>query len=337
MATAKPIKNAATAAVQLPECPVCLEVMTVPIFQCSWGHSLCDKCTKGLCPPLCPICRQGMTQMRNWQLEEIILKAKISCPNKPAGCIYTMLCAEIEDHLKECIFREMECPLGAVFGKCSWSGQLNGIMDHFKERHPAHCNVSSDTDVELDNVNVNSDERFVYLFTQGKIHFIITMKIDTIQKMAYWAVQLIGGKNTAKLHIYEIHVNSKQDKRRKAVFTEHCFNDAVKADEVFRQNLCAVLPLNSLSHFISNKKLSFRFFIKRLPADNKDFKTKGDSKKEDETGKGGPKPKFHGPPGGPHAPGSAGPGPARPGPKGPWPKGPGPNKAGAKKPNKVRA
>lgn len=62
------------AAIELPECPVCLEVMSSPIFQCQSGHSLCNTCTSNLCPPNCPICRQPMTQMRNWQLEDLISK-----------------------------------------------------------------------------------------------------------------------------------------------------------------------------------------------------------------------------------------------------------------------
>ncbi|CAG9786274.1 unnamed protein product [Diatraea saccharalis] len=335
MASAKANKKVASAAVDLPECPVCLETMMAPIYQCSGGHSLCHNCTKILCPPICPICRQQMTQMRNWQLEEIVQKAKVPCPNKSAGCVYIMVTVDVEDHLKECIFREMDCPLGAVFGKCSWSGRLNDMMDHFKERHPTNCNISSDTDVELNNVNINMDERLVYLVTQGKIHFIITMKIDTLQKMAYWAIQLIGGKKTAQQHIYEIHVNSKQDNRKKVVFIEHCFNDAIKADEVFRQNQCAVLPLESLKHFINNKKLSFRFFIKRIPQANKD--KKGDWKKENNTNKDGANEKFTGPPRGPGPNSGTQQGPKGAGVKGPWPKGPGAKGPGPKKQHKAHA
>lgn len=62
------------AAVNLTECPVCMENMFAPIFQCQTGHSLCKSCTESLDPSVCPICRQAMTQMRNWHLEEIIVK-----------------------------------------------------------------------------------------------------------------------------------------------------------------------------------------------------------------------------------------------------------------------
>ncbi|XP_052759389.1 E3 ubiquitin-protein ligase siah-1-like isoform X2 [Galleria mellonella] len=309
----------ASAAIDLPECPVCMETMLGPIFQCQSGHSLCIKCTTSLCPPICPLCRQPMTQMRNWQLEEMISKAKVPCPNKTFGCVYMMESNDVQDHLKECIFREMDCPLGLVFGRCSWHGKLKEMMDHFKERHPLNCNVNTDTDVELNNINVKEDDRYMYLISQGKLLFIITMKIDTLQNMVYWTIQHIGSKAVAHQHVYEIHVTSKQDTRRKIVFMEHCFNDALKADEVFRIGKCGIMPLNMFGHFIKDNKMSFRFFIKRIPSScNKEKKSKGDTNAKPQNDNSGPK----------------GFGQKGAGNKGPGPKGPGPKPQGPKKPFK---
>lgn len=196
------------------------------------------------------------------------------------------------------------------------TGKLKEMMDHFKDRHAAHCNVNSDEEVELENVSVTEDERFVYLVSQGKMLFIITMKIDTLQKMAYWSIQHIGGKKAAQQHIYEIHVTSKKDTRKKAVFIEHCFNDAIKADEIFRMAKCGILPLEALKHFILNKKMSFRFFIKRIPPVQKHRPGKGDDNDNNDSGRK-PAPKN---------PGPKGPGPKGPAFKGPGPKGPGPKK-----------
>lgn len=188
-------------------------------------------------------------------------------------------------------------------------------MEHFKDRHGDHCDVTSDADVVLKNVSVDEDERHFFLTSQFKMLFIITMKIDTLQKMAYWAIQHIGSKHVAKQHVYEIHVTSNQDARRKVVFTEQCFNDAIKADEVFRIGKCALLPLDSLAHFIKDKKLTFRFFIKRIgPPPQGKPKDKGDGGNDN-----GP---------------NQGPGPKGPGPKGPAPKGPGPKPKGPHPANK---
>ncbi|XP_047529844.1 E3 ubiquitin-protein ligase SIAH1-like [Vanessa atalanta] len=263
MAKSKVNKKMGPVAVELPECPVCMDVMSAPIFQCQSGHSICNSCTRILLPPICPICRQAMTQMRNWQLEELISKATVPCPNRSSGCVYTMVSTDMEDHLKECIFREMACPLGIVFGRCSWTGKLKDILDHFKERHPNHCYMNTDNDININNISISVDERYMYLMPQGKFLFLLTFKVDTCQKMAYWVVQHIGSKKAAQQHVYGIHITSKQDDKRTVIFTDKCFNDAFDVNEIFRQARCGVMPLTMLSHFIKDGKLSFQFIVKK--------------------------------------------------------------------------
>ncbi|KAH9642147.1 hypothetical protein HF086_007457 [Spodoptera exigua] len=224
--------------------------------------------------------------------------AKVPCPNKLSGCTYTMMAVDLEDHLKECIFREMHCPLGAVFGKCSWTGKLKDMMEHFKDRHAENCGVTTDEEVELTNVDIKNDDRHLFLVAQAKFIFIVTVKMDTLQNMVYWTIQHIGNKKVAHDHIYEIHVLSKQAPRRKVVFTEHCFNDAIKPEEIFREGKCPMMPLEVLINYIKDKKLSFRFFIKRIPpAVPKNNNDKGNGKNDNKPNPG-------------------------PGPKGPGPKGP---------------
>lgn len=168
-------------------------------------------------------------------------------------------------------------------------------MDHAKERHPENV-VGTDDIIELKGLNIKADNRQVYLVSQTKFVFILTFKIDMLQKMVYWTIQHIGSKKVARDHIYEIHVTSEKDSRRKVVFTEHCFNDILKADEVFRQAKCAVLPVGTMEHFVKDRKLSFRFFIKRIPSppNNKEG-DKNAPKKGPKGNKGpGPKPKMVG-------------------------------------------
>ncbi|KAI8442402.1 hypothetical protein MSG28_005918 [Choristoneura fumiferana] len=305
-------------AVTIPECPVCLEPMRSPIFLCMSGHSLCSSCTKVLNPANCPLCRQPMTQMRNRTLEDLTEKAKVQCPNHAAGCVYQLSNAAVAEHVKECIFRLMECPFGAVFGRCSWSGHLHQIMEHFKQKHPEACDCGpqADADVELENMSLRQCDRRLLLAAQNKYLFIITVKVDTIQRMAYWTVQHIGPKKQAHQYLYEIHLNSKREPQRKIVFTEHCFSDTVKVEEIIRQNNCAVLPLGTLGQFIMNDKLNFRYLIRRVnekpkPDENAAPNSENaHSRSASRTRGNGPKPK--------------GPWPKGPGPKGPGPKGPGP-------------
>lgn len=143
------------------------------------------------------------------------------------------------------------------------------MMTHFKERHPQNYIINIDSEVELNNVSTKEDDRFVYLVSQGNILFIITVKIDVLQKVVYWVIQVIGSKKVAQEHIYEIHIASKQDSRRKIIFIDHCFSNAITADEVYHIGKCAILPLNVFSQFIFNNKFSFKFFIKRSSTEQK--------------------------------------------------------------------
>lgn len=149
-------------------------------------------------------------------------------------------------------------------------------MEHFKERHTDCCNVTSDADIVLENIDINEDNRHFFLVPQGKMLFIVNFKLNTLQKMAYWTIQHIGSKNIAKQYLYDILVTSNRDPRRKASYSEHCFNDAIKADEVFRQGMCPIIPLEYLSHYIKDKKLTFRFSIRWVPTPKAKLK-KGDA------------------------------------------------------------
>lgn len=195
------------------------------------------------------------------------------------------------------------------------------MMEHFKQKHPNACDAGpqADADVELENVSLRECDRRLFLAAQNKFLFIITVKIDTIQRMAYWTVQHIGPKKQAHQYLYEIHVNSKREPQRKVIFTEHCFSDTVKVEEIIRQNNCAVLPLGTLAQFIINDKLSFRYLIRKVnekPKQNENAAANDNAHARSAscTRGNGPKPK---------GPWQKGPGPKGPG---PGPKGPGPKK-----------
>ncbi|XP_073948574.1 E3 ubiquitin-protein ligase siah-1-like [Choristoneura fumiferana] len=267
-------------AVDVPECPVCLETLTAPILQCQGGHSLCSACSSALAPPNCPICRKPMTSMRNWTLEDIIEKAasaaraaaargaparavKRACANAAAGCAYVFTAArDAEDHGRECIFRDMLCPLNAAFNNCFWIGKLKQMMDHFKQKHPSNCLVPG-SETEVRGVREGHSARNVWLVAQGNMHFIVSMKTDP--DGVDWVVQHIGSKKNANLYIYEIHVISKQDAARRAVFAERCTSDAEAADASFGAGRCAALPPRLVPHFAREGTLAFRFSVRKMP------------------------------------------------------------------------
>ena len=55
----------------LLDCPVCREsIKSVPVYQCTNGHVICNNCIKKL--NNCPICRNNSAPARNLQLEKIV-------------------------------------------------------------------------------------------------------------------------------------------------------------------------------------------------------------------------------------------------------------------------
>ncbi|XP_041978517.1 E3 ubiquitin-protein ligase SIAH1-like [Aricia agestis] len=286
---------------EVPKCPVCMDDMTSPIFQCQTGHSVCHACTKELVPSKCPLCSQVMTQMRNWQLEELVDKAKKECPNKAVGCGYIMNASEIDNHLKECIFREMNCPHGEIFGACSWSGKIKDLFEHFKSNHAENCRIRLDQESEL-KVNSSTDNRLMFMLSQGKYLFLFTIKIDTYQKMIYYVVQHIGIKKFAQQFVYEINIVSKKDSRRKVIFIDHCYSDTSDIKEIFSNGTCGIMPLGMFAHFVENDRITLKISIKNeafvkntkdyAKRDKNEFIKKGPNKSE--------KPNFRSKSPGPH-------------------------------------
>ena len=56
------------------ECPVCLEVMSMcKIYQCKFGHNVCERCCMNPLLSICPQCREPYRniRVRNLGLEEL--------------------------------------------------------------------------------------------------------------------------------------------------------------------------------------------------------------------------------------------------------------------------
>lgn len=86
------------------KCPVCLAIPLGEIFQCYYGHTVCDQCyyTVKHCP-VCSVEYEG-ERIRNRQLEYILDKTKFPCANKELGCGSLVLRNEISSHAMCCSY-----------------------------------------------------------------------------------------------------------------------------------------------------------------------------------------------------------------------------------------
>lgn len=237
------------------------------IYSCDEGHSSCNECkTRGRA---CGLCGRTITDRRNFDIENLIAKTKAPCPHANEGCKLFIEIANMENHIKECPFKEQNCPLTAIFGTCHWKGKLSQLSNHFDNAHPSGRQINVDTEIKLTNVSNNSQA--VYLVCLGVYNFLVHEKVSQTDGKVYMAIQLIGTKFSAMKWVYEIHVYNKSENRRKYTYTDNCCSSNDKIDDVFEAGECAVLPVWHANTFVCDGALTYKFFIKKTNEDNKGF------------------------------------------------------------------
>ncbi|CAG5044027.1 unnamed protein product [Parnassius apollo] len=266
-------------------CPTCGNRFGLTIFQCGSGHSSCRDCkiNGSMCGTL--NCGKTITDMRNRTLEALIAdinlaavtspstganksektkpdrQCKINCPNQQDGCRLRIRSTELENHLKECPFNEMACPLTALFGRCFWRGKINQLGSHFADFHPEHQQAGVDKEMIVQNTK--NDNRIVHLVLIGTFYFLFHIKIDTSTQMLYMSTQLLGTESSAAKWNYEIHIYNKKQPRRKYEYLDVCLSNGTSIDEIFGTNKCAVIPLAYITTFENNGALNYKFYIKK--------------------------------------------------------------------------
>ncbi|KAJ8712678.1 hypothetical protein PYW08_007982 [Mythimna loreyi] len=247
------------------DCPTCQARYGMRIFQCDNGHSSCEDCKNRR--RLCGICKKPLTNRRNYDIENHISQTKAPCPHKSEGCKLYIKMIDMESHVKECPFKEQNCPLTEVFGTCHWKGKLSEISSHFDSMHANGCQTKVDSEMQLTNIRNNSQQ--VHLTVLGVYNFLLHLKVSENEGKVYMAVQLIGTKFSAQKWLYEIHVYNKSENRRKYVFTDSCCSSHDKIEDVFNAGECAVLPVWYANTFVCNGALTYKFFIKKSDEEKK--------------------------------------------------------------------
>eukprot|EP00938_MAST-03A_sp_MAST-3A-sp1_P005758 g5758.t1 len=116
---------------KLLECPICLDTMGPPIFQCREGHLICSPCREKI--DKCPTCRIPLDNIRNRALENMVAKMVMPCPNRIYGCTMTPRFEDMARHQEVCQYRMYHCPRSR--SSCTWQGPLSQVANHLKEKH----------------------------------------------------------------------------------------------------------------------------------------------------------------------------------------------------------
>ncbi|CAH0758701.1 unnamed protein product [Diatraea saccharalis] len=190
---------------------------------------------------------------------EKYFQRKIKCPNSEDGCCLYIKMSELEKHEKECPYKEMACPLAAVYGQCQWRGKLPQISKHFNELHPIHCQGDVDTEMCLRN----TESQIVYYVMLGTFNFLFHVKVSEYDRKIYMTVQLIGTNISAQKWSYEIHIYNKDQPRRKYQYTDICHSNNTPLMDIFADEKCATLPFAFVDTFVNRDILNYKFYIKK--------------------------------------------------------------------------
>jgi len=109
---------------KMVECPICLEVPRKgPMFMCSNGHFLCEKCRQ----EDCPTCREVMGDNKSILAVAVIENILHDC--KFAECEQKYPLDKIEDHEKNCKHRIVSCP---DYSGCIEKMPLPKLLNHLE-------------------------------------------------------------------------------------------------------------------------------------------------------------------------------------------------------------
>ncbi|XP_010435701.1 PREDICTED: E3 ubiquitin-protein ligase SINA-like 7 [Camelina sativa] len=112
------------------DCPICYEALTVPIFQCDNGHIACSSC----CPKLknkCPACALPIGHSRCRAMEKVVKSVSFPCPNSIFGCTESSSYGKESNHEKECNFSPCSCPEQ----DCNYTGPYKDLYNHYALTH----------------------------------------------------------------------------------------------------------------------------------------------------------------------------------------------------------
>ena len=122
-------------------CPICLDIVVEPHQLTCCGQHLCEGCGQELKDPnfSCPLCREESYEIsRDKYFERKILNhIQVYCSEKDEGCPMQGELGEMLSHMRDCEYKEEECPLNC--GRSYQHRHLKGHTSNDCPRRPHQC------------------------------------------------------------------------------------------------------------------------------------------------------------------------------------------------------
>ncbi|XP_023295911.2 uncharacterized protein LOC111678724 [Lucilia cuprina] len=232
------------------KCPGCAYPMKSPVYLCKTGHSVCDQCTRILL--LCPLCKEGFTNIRSLTVEALCSKAHFKCQNASGGCTVRLQIDLLSWHEKQCIYKPMKCFMGRVWGDCQWNGREAFWKDHLDADHSNKVFTKDTVELAWDMTGKQKplsgyyvfqvyNEMFNFYEVYDKERILFTMTCTSTQKekkhQFAFEVTLISEDNEALSITQKFPVHSEYDK------------------DILAEGTCISFLLTDLAKFLDEDRL----------------------------------------------------------------------------------
>lgn len=198
---------------KLAECPVCLGRLAPAGKQCTNGHAICKKCEEKV--NACPTCRSCFSNVdKNTLLNQLLEFIPVPCKFKEFGCTTENFIGKMEEHEKDCYFKEEKC-----YG-CNKILSYHKLGNHYKTDHlNSLIKTSSRKLGSTSALSVNCNTRIMmklfnyaynirYIKEENAI-FLQRFSQNWDSKTIIFALQYIGKKEEATKYFYEIKIDQR--------------------------------------------------------------------------------------------------------------------------------
>ncbi|KAL1226043.1 E3 ubiquitin-protein ligase SINA-like 7 [Cardamine amara subsp. amara] len=168
------------------DCPICYEPLTIPTFQCDIGHVACKFCWPKL--KRCPLCALPIGNKRCIAVESALERRIVPCRNSKLGCTKNVPYGRDSTHEKEyCRFSLCSCP---EIDECKYTGSYKDLLFHYLTSHMLKPNCFF-TFGESRNVRMNINDKVLVLVTLRKT-LLFTVQCFRETNGVYVAVNCIA-------------------------------------------------------------------------------------------------------------------------------------------------
>ncbi|CAM0949053.1 unnamed protein product [Alopecurus aequalis] len=118
------------------ECPICMDPLQPPVYQCAVGHVICSSC-HGSLPhkDRCHACSATGGYNRCNAVDKILESFCVPCSNTKYGCTVESHYHEADGHHKSCLHTPCFCPVPG----CRFAGSMVVFLAHLTDDHKCPC------------------------------------------------------------------------------------------------------------------------------------------------------------------------------------------------------